>query len=115
MFDFSSLLYAPIYRVFGVPATFACLYGDRVELMVIDQTNGVEVADASAIDVKTIRPAVTLRMGDLTERGFDAADLEGAQLVLGDRAWRVKATMPKPGPAGEAAGELYLFLVEAES
>jgi hypothetical protein len=112
MIDFSSLLYAPIYRVFGVPATFACLYGDRVELMVIDQTSGVEVADASAINVKTIRPAVTLRMADLAEKGFDAADLEGARLVLGDRVWRVKATMPKPAPGGEAEGELYLFLIE---
>ena len=106
MIDFSSLLYAPIYRAFGVQATFACLYGDRVELTVIDQTRGVEVADASSIDVKTIRPAVTLRMADLAEKGFDASDLEGARLVLGDRAWRVKATMPKPGPTGEAEASL---------
>jgi hypothetical protein len=112
MIDFASLLYAPIYRVFGVQATFNCLYGDRVELTVIDQTTGVEVADASSIDVKTIRPAVTLRVADLAEKGFDAADLEGARLVLGDRAWQVKATMPKPAPSGETEGELYLFLVE---
>jgi hypothetical protein len=115
MIDFSWLLYAPIYQTFGVPATFACLYGDRVELTVIDHTSGVEVADASAIDVKTIRPAVTIRAADLASKGFDAADLEGARLVLGDRAWLVKATMPKPAPAGEAEGELYLFLVEDES
>ena len=63
MIDFAALLYAPIYQAFGVPATFTCLYGDRVELTVIDQTSGVEVADASSIDVKTIRPAVTLRVG----------------------------------------------------
>jgi hypothetical protein len=112
MIDFSSLLYAPIYQAFGVQATFTCLYGDRVELMVIDQTSGVEVADASAIDVKTIRPAVTIRVPDLAGKGFDAADLEGALLVLGDRVWRVKATMPKPAPTGEAEGELYLFLME---
>ena len=115
MIDFAALLYAPIYKAFGVPATLTCLYGDRIELAVIDQTGGVEVADASSIDVKTIRPAVTLRVADLAERGFDAADLEGARLVLGDRAWKVKAMMPKPAPAGEAEGELYLFLVEDES
>jgi hypothetical protein len=112
MIDFASLLYAPIYRVFGVQATFVCLYGDRVALTVIDQTRGVEVAEASSIDVKTIRPAVTTRTADLASKGFDAADLEDAQLVLGDRAWRVKATMPKPAPSGEAEGELYLFLIE---
>jgi hypothetical protein len=115
MIDFSSLLYAPIYRVFGVQAIFTCLYGERVELTIIDQTGGVEVADASAIDIKTIRPAVTIRAADLAAQGFDATDLEDAQLVLGDRAWKVKATMPKPAPSGEAEGELYLFLVEDES
>ena len=112
MIDFAALLYAPIYKAFGVPATFTCLYGNRVELTVIDQTSGVEVADASSIDVKTIRPAVTIRAADLAAQGFDAADLEDSQLVLGDRAWRVKATMPKPAPTGEAEGELYLFLTE---
>lgn len=112
MIDFSSLLYAPIYRAFGVQATFSCLYGDRVELTVIDQTGGVEVADASAIDIKTIRPAVIIRAADLAAQGFDAADLEDSQLVLGDRVWRVKATMPKPAPTGESEGELYLFLIE---
>ncbi len=112
MIDFSSLLYAPIYREFAVQATFTCLYGDRIELAVIDQTSGVEVADASSIDVKTIRPAVTIRAVVLVEKGFDAADLEDAQLVLGDRAWRVKATMPKPAPNGQVDGELYLFLIE---
>jgi hypothetical protein len=35
--------------------------------------------------------------------------------MLEDRAWQVKATMPKPGPAGEATGELCLFLVEDQS
>ena len=115
MIDFASLLYAPIYRAFGVQATFNCLYGDRIELTIIDQTGGVEVADASAIDIKTIRPTVTIRAADLAAKGFDAADLEDAGLVLGDRAWRVKATMPKPAPTGEAEGELYLFLIEYES
>ena len=99
MIDFSSLLYAPIYQAFGVPATFTCLYGDRVELTVIDQTSGVEVANSSSFEIKTIRPAVTIRATDLTAKGFDAADLEDAQLVLRDRAWRVKATMPKPAPS----------------
>jgi hypothetical protein len=112
MIDFAALLYAPIYKAFGVPATFTCLYGDRIELAVIDQTGGVEVADASSIDIKTIRPAVTIRLADLVEKGFDAADLEDSQLVLGDRVWWVKATMPKPAPTGEAEGELYLFLIE---
>ena len=42
-------------------------------------------------------------------------DLEDAALELNDKLWRVKATMPKPAPTGEADGELYLFLIEDEA
>ena len=86
MIDFAALLYAPIYRAFGVQATFACLYGDRVELTVIDQTSGVEVAEASSIDVKTIRPAVTIRAAYEKTSGVNAAmayGTDGAVAALG--------------------------------
>ena len=31
------------------------------------------------------------------------------------KLWRVKASIPKPGPSGEANGELYLFLIEDDT
>jgi hypothetical protein len=82
---------------------------------VIDRTSGVEVTEGSSIDVKTIRPAAVVRMRELTDLGLAREDLEDAALDLNGKLWRVKATMPKPAPTGEADGELYLFLIEDEA
>jgi hypothetical protein len=67
------------------------------------------------VDVKTIRPAAIIRMRELADRGLSRDDLEDALIELNGKLWRVKATMPKPAPTGEADGELYLFLIEDES
>ena len=64
--------------------------------------------------MKTIRPAAIVRMRELTDLGLGREDLEDAALELNDKIWRVKASMPKPAPTGEADGELYLFLFEDE-
>jgi hypothetical protein len=67
------------------------------------------------VDVKTIRPAAIIRMRELADRGLSRDDLEDALIELNGKLWRVKATMPKPAPTGEADGELCLFLIEDES
>ena len=72
------------------------------------------MTEGSGIDVKTIRPAAIVRMRELTDLGLGREDLEDAALELNSKLWRVKAYMPKPGPSGEANGELYLFLIEDE-
>ena len=113
--DLDDLLYRPLYNIFGVEAVIRCLYGASFTLTVIDRTSGVEVTEGSGIDVKTIRPAAVLRMRQLTELGLSREDLEDAALDLNGKLWRVKATMPKPAPTGEADGELYLFLMEDEA
>ena len=113
--DLNDLLYRPLYGIFGVDAVIRCLYGDVFAIRVIDRTSGVEVTEGSGIDVKTIRPAAVLRMRELTNLGLAREDIEDATLDLNGRLWRVKATMPKPAPTGEADGELYLFLIEDEA
>jgi len=113
--DLNDLLYRPLYGIFGTGAAIRCRYGDVFPLRVIDRTSGVEVTEGSGVDVKTIRPAAVLRMRELTDLGFSRDDLEDATLDLNGRLWRVKATMPKPAPTGEADGELYLFLIEDEA
>jgi hypothetical protein len=113
--DLNDLLYWPLYSIFGCQAVIRCLYGDAFEIQVIDMTSGVEVTEGSGVDVKTIRPAAVLRMRELTDLGLSREDLEDAVLELNGRLWRVKATMPKPAPTGEADGELYLFLIEDET
>jgi hypothetical protein len=112
--DLNGLLYRPLYDTFGADALVRCPDGRSMILRVIDRTSGVEVTEGSGIDVKTIRPAAVLRMRELNDLGLSRDDLEDAALDLNGKLWRVKATMPKPAPTGEADGELYLFLIEDE-
>ena len=90
-------------------------YSEAFPIRAIDCTSGIEVTEGSGIDVKTIRPAAIVRMRELTDLGLGREDLEDAALELNDKIWRVKASMPKPGPSGEANGELYLFLIEDDA
>ena len=113
--DYTQLLYAPLYDTFGADAVIRCLYADTFPIRAIDCTSGIEVTEGSGIDVKTIRPAAIVRMRELTDVGLGRDDLEDAALELNDKLWRVKASMPKPGPSGEANGELYLFLIEDDA
>ena len=112
--DYTQLLYAPLYDTFGADAVIRCLYSDAFPIRAIDCTSGIEVTEGSGIDVKTIRPAAIVRMRELSDLGLGREDLEDAALELNSKLWRVKAYMPKPGPSGEANGELYLFLIEDE-
>jgi hypothetical protein len=112
--DLTALLYDPLYASFGADAVIRCLYSDAFPIRAIDCTAGIEVTEGSGVDVKTIRPAAVIRMRELTDLGLGREDLENAAFELNDKLWRVKASMPKPGPAGEAQGELYLFLIEDE-
>ena len=113
--DYTQLLYAPLYDTFGSDAVIRCLYSDAFPIRAIDCTSGIEVTEGSGIDVKTIRPAAIIRMRELAERGLSRDDLEDAAIELNGKLWRVKASMPKPGPSGEANGELYIFLIEDDT
>ena len=108
--DFEDLPYRPLYAMFGVDATIRGLYFDSFPFRVIDMTSGIEVGDSAG--VKTMRPAAIALVKDLGQNGLGREDLEGAILAMNDSDWRVKATMPKPAPSGEARGELYLILEE---
>ena len=113
--DYTQLLYGPLYDTFGSDAVIRCLYADAFPIRAIDCTSGIEVTENSGIDVKTIRPAAIVRMRELIDVGLGREALEDAALELKDKIWRVKASMPKPGPSGEANGELYLFLIEDDA
>jgi len=113
--DYAAILYDPLYASFATDALIRCLYSDAFPIRAIDCTSGIEVTEGSGIDVKTVRPAAIVRMRELTDLGLGREDLEDAALELNDKLWRVKASMPKPGPSGEANGELYLFLIEDDA
>ena len=113
--NYTTILYDPLYASFGTDAVIRCLYSDAFPIRAIDCTSGIEVTEGSGIEVKTIRPAAIVRMRELTDLGLARDDLEDATLELNGKLWRVKATMPKPAPTGEADGELYLILIEDEA
>lgn len=112
--DMGTLLYEPLYAMFGTDAVVRCTYGGAFAVRVIDLTSGVEVSEGSGLDIKSIRPAAAVMVSELTSVGLARADLEDALIEINNKLWKVKATMPKPSPSGEASGELYLFLIEDE-
>lgn len=110
--DYGQLLYAPLYASLGVDAVIRGVYFDSFPIRVMDMTSGIEIGDH--VGVKSIQPAAVVLTSVVTENGLSREDLEGARLEMADKLWRVKATMPKPSPVGEAQGEIYLILEEDE-
>ena len=110
--DFSTLLYDPIYATFGSPAV---LVPNRpgatgVIVSVIEKASSADVSEE--FELGTIRPGVFVRMRELTAAGVLTAELDGALLTYDGRSWRIEAHAPRPGPNGEASGEVLLFLGE---
>lgn len=117
--DINKVLYAPIYKSFGVDAVIRSAFFDEFTIRAIDLTSGVEVSGSSdvrktGVGVMTILPIASIIMADLTALGLTRENLEGAVLDLNSKLWRIKSTMLKPSLYGEAAGELYLHLEEEE-
>ena len=110
--DYGQLLYAPLYATLGVDAVIRGVYFDMFPIRAMDMTSGIEVGDH--VGVKSIQPAAVVLATSIAENGLTREDLEGATVELAGKLWRVKATMPKPSPVGEAQGEIYLILEEDE-
>lgn len=103
-----------IYGELGVPAELSMPIGAAVGLTVIDKTAGEDVDVAEGrLTQHTARPAATVRMAELTAKGVAAADVDRRTITFNGGAWRIASHKPRPAPFGEAAGELWLYLVEA--
>ena len=110
--DYGQLLYAPLYATLGVDAVIRGVYFDMFPIRAMDMTSGIEIGDH--VGIKSIQPAAVVLATSIAENGLTREDLEGAILEMSEKLWRVKATLPKPSPAGEALGEIYLILEEDE-
>lgn len=107
-----SVHYDAIYAALGVAATIiAPSSAGQIEVTAIDKTAGVTVADE--IEVHSVKPAATVRMAELIANNFDKVDLDGGSITLNGKTWRIRNHLPRPSPAGEDVGELYLFLSAA--
>lgn len=102
--------YNALYGALGVPATISeeGTDGFEVDVTVIDKTSGIEVGDD--VGVSTIKPVAAIRMTEVTAKGLSRERLNEASITFNDGTWTIESNQPKPSPAGEAQGELYLIL-----
>lgn len=113
--DYTSLLYAPVYAVLGVPAVLTLCGGEPpLTLMAIDKTAGVVVGGGGrfSAEVETIAPAACVQATDLAD--VDMASLRNASLEINGKTWTVRSHHMKPSPNGEGKGEIMLLLTEDE-
>ena len=112
MIDWRSVLYAPIYDTLGTTGELRPVTGAPRNFVMLDKTSGVEVTTSASIEVGTIQPAAVLRYPEFIASGLTPDDLEDAELSLNGGEWRVKSWFPRPSPAGEREGEIYMILIE---
>ena len=111
--DYAALLYDPIYETFGVPAVLTANRPDAagVTVTVIERTTATDASEE--FDLGTVRPGAFVRRRELAVAGIAAGELDGGTLVFGGRSWLIEAHAPRPGPDGEASGEILMHLTEA--
>ncbi|MFZ1059281.1 MAG: hypothetical protein WAP47_08815 [Candidatus Rokuibacteriota bacterium] len=111
MIDWDTALYDPLFGVFGVVASLDT--GTLVDVTVIDQTAGIEIA-ADAVGLPVISPVALVRVAELDDNGLGEEDLLEATLTIRGNAWTIKNVAAKPGPDGKGTGELMLMLINGD-
>ncbi len=111
--DYAALVHDPIYETFGVPAelTPSRLGAAGVTVTVIERTTATDASEE--FELGTVRPGAFVRRRELDQAGIAPAELDGGTLVFGGRSWRIEAHASRPGPDGEASGEILMFLTDA--
>ncbi len=106
------LLYGPVYAVFGTPATLTPNRPDPapIAIRVIERTMSTDASEE--FDLGALRPGAFVRRRELDEAGIAPAELDRGTLAFGGRTWTIHAHSPRPGPDGEASGEILMYLVE---
>ena len=111
MLDYSTLLYRPIYNALADQAAqIAPASGPPFGIAALDKTAGVLVG--GHVEVQSVSPAAVVMMVDLAAAGIDPAALDDGQITLNGVTWTIQSHKSAPSPAGEADGQLYLFLSE---
>jgi hypothetical protein len=106
--------YNPLYEAFGVSATLTLAENNvaYAGLTVIDKTQGVEVTLGGDVSMMTIKPACVVRTAELAANGIEFGKLGGSRIIFNGKTWRIENRLPRPSPAGEMSGELYLIVIE---
>lgn len=111
--DFSKVLYGPVYRTQGVPATVTLADTDvAIPLTMKDLTAGLQIG--GPLDLETMRPAASARAVDLVSAGLDVNLMDQAVVVINSVSWTINAWRQIPTPNGTGDGEV-IFLLEGSS
>ena len=110
--DYEALLYDPLYAAFGVPAVVTPSRPDAVPVAVTVIERTASTDPSEEFELGTLRPGAFVRRRELDEAGIAPAELDGGTLAFGGRSWRIDAHSPRPGPHGEASGEILMHLAE---
>src|SRR5262245_12020318 len=111
--DYSVLLFDPVYGVLGVPAVFSAGTGGEVEITVLDETRS-KTQTSGGVEVRSVGPAASARIPELTAKGIAREDYKGATLTFNGRTWTVRNFEVQGSPNGEDLG-LVRFLLMAAS
>ena len=106
--------YNPFYTEIGVSATLTLAENNvaYTGLTVIDKTQGIEVTVGGDVSMMTIKPACVVRTAELAANGIAFGKLGGSKIAFNNKTWRIENRLPRPSPAGEMSGELYLIVIE---
>ena len=105
--DLQSLLYAPLYGTWGVPATLT-IDDTAYPVTVIDQTVGLPLAGIA--ELETVRPVAAVMVSQLAGLGIALTELDGETVTFNGNTWTINAWRLKPSANGESDGEVYLVL-----
>lgn len=108
--DFSALLYGPVYTTLGVTCVFTTEDAGTITVTALDKSAGIQVGN-DGIAVQTLAPAVVVRVADLVALDVEASALDGAELAMNGKTWRVESVQPRPSPNGEDDGEVYCSII----
>jgi hypothetical protein len=109
MIDLAALMYDPIYSAWGVTASLDL--GTPVSVTVIDKTTDAKTGQW--LEMQTVRPVAAVRAAELLAAGVTFDNLDGGAIAFNAKTYRIESHRPRPSPAGEAFGEVYLILTES--
>jgi hypothetical protein len=110
---YATILYDPIYAAFGIPAALTSNRPGAAPIVVTVIERMTNTDASEEFELGTLRLGAFVRRPELAVAGIAPADLDGGALVFGGRNWVIEAHAPRPGPDGEASGEVLMFLIDA--
>lgn len=115
MLDWSAIHYDPIYAMLGDADAVITpkSTGISATIVAIEKTVGETISlGEDQLSLQGVKAAAAVRMSELNGMSLTRDDLRDGKLLVNGKTWRIHSTKPAPGPGGERAGELFLYLLE---